>query len=73
MKYEFTKGKRSEEPDITEVLFNTQIDITKYRFTQSIWSEEPGTAKVLFTTYIDDLKYQFNYVVQGARLDQFSD
>ena len=62
MKYEFTKGKRSEEPDIT-----------KYRFTQSIWSEEPGTAKVLFTTYIDDLKYQFNYVVQGARLDQFSD
>ena len=66
MKYEFTKGRRSEELDITEVRFNTQIDVKKYRFTQRMWSEELGIAKVLFTTYIDDLKISI-YVVCEAR------
>ena len=35
---------------MTEVLFDTQIDVKEYKFSQSMWSEEPDIAKVLFNT-----------------------
>ena len=40
----------SEEPDMTKVLFNTQMSNQEYKFTQGIWFEEPGMTKVLFNT-----------------------
>ena len=50
MKYSFTQSRWSEEPDITEVQFNSYRDFRMYKSTQSMWFEEPGKAKVLFIT-----------------------
>ena len=47
----------SKEPDITNVLFNTQKDVTKCKFTQSMRSEEPGMTKVLSNTEKNVIEY----------------
>ena len=46
-----------KEPNITEILFNTQKNDLKYQFTQNMWSEEPGMTKILFDTQKNDMKY----------------
>ena len=38
----------SEEPDMTKILFNTQIDVIEYQFTQGMQSEESDMTNVLF-------------------------
>ena len=39
----------SEEPNMTEILFNIQTNNQEYWFTQGMLSEELGMTKVLFS------------------------